>query len=978
MSRRPSLRGLLVTGLLAGLCLIPVAALAQTPLGSISGRVQDSSDLPVPGVTVTASSPNLQGVRTTVTSANGDYILPSLPPGDYTLQFELGGFGTIKETRALAVTQPLVVDVVMRPAALNEVVNVTARSDAFANTVEAATNIRQETLSLLPTTRTLMAAVNLAPAVHATGPNNYVSISGSMSFENIFLLNGVQIQDNLRGTPYNLFIEDAIQETTVITSGVSAEYGRFTGGVVNAVTKSGGNMFSGSYRSTITNDDWRSVTPFDEPKTNDVVPTHEFTLGGPIMRDRTWFFGAGRLFNASTAEQTGYTNVPYNSDVDEKRFEGKVTQSLGGGHNVRVSYTDVRREEVNNAFPSRPLVMDLQSLTTRTLPQNLWAVHYTGTLGSSFFVEGQFSARKFEFKGDGGLFTDPIRGTVMGNDQTGARWWAPTFCGVCPPEERSNSDLLLKGNYFWSTPRGSHNIVAGYDTFNDRRLGENHQSASDYHLWTTNSFVQDGEIYPVLRPDLSSYFIWWPIRQESLGTNFRTHSVFVNDSWAYNQHFTFNLGLRWDKNHGEDAVGQLVARDSAFSPRLGLVWDPSGAGRWSVNASYGRYVAGLNNAIADSASPGGTPATFAYFYEGPPINATPDAPLVSTEQALITAFDWFNANGGTSRDPFFVDLPGVATKIQGSLASPSADEVAVGLSRQLGGRGAFRADLVRRDFKDFYSERIDTSTGLVTDEFGQEFDLKLIENTNESDRKYTALSTQVTYRIGRTYLGANYTLSKLSGNLNGESVGSGPLAGDLLSYPEYFDRRWSYPDGDLDSDQRHRARIWANLEVPMPSVFGRVNIGAVQQVHSGTPYGAAGEVRTGDFVDNPGYSTPPDTVVYYFTPRDEFRTKAMYRTDLAVNYTYRLPGLGTSELFAQFQLLNLFNQFQLYNNRTDAIDTTVVTAVDEPDRFQTFDPFTETPQQGVHWDYGEKFGQAIAAGAYTTPRTFQFALGIRF
>jgi hypothetical protein len=410
-----------------------------------------------------------------------------------------------------------------------------------------------------------------------------------------------------------------------------------------------------------------------------------------------------------------------------------------------------------------------------------------------------------------------------------------------------------------------------------------------------------------------------------------------------------------------------------------MVWDPSGAGAWSVNASYGRYVAGLNNSIADSSSPAGTPATFAYFYEGPAINATPESPLVSTEQALTTAFNWFNANGGTDMEPFFVRLPGTGTQIRESLSSPGADELAVGLSRQLGGRGAIRADVVYRNFNDFYSDRVDTTTGQVTNEIGEEFDLNLVENTNELDRQYAAVSGQVTYRFGtRTYLGGNYTLSRLWGNINGENVGSGPLAGDILSYPEYFERSWAYPEGDLAADQRHRLRLWGNVELPMPAALGRVNVAAIQQVQSGTPYAAIGEVRTVDLVDNPGYVTPPDTVLYYFTDRDALHTETMHRTDLAVNYSYRLPGLSRAELFAQFQLLNIFNSFQLFNIRTNAINTTVLTGVDEPGRFETFNPFTETPQRGVHWDYGDQFGEATGAAAYTLPRTFQFAVGFRF
>ena len=118
-------------------------------------------------------------------------------------------------------------------------------------------------IATLPTNRDLNASVLQAPAVHATGPSGAYSISGSNSFESLFMVNGVAITENLRGTPYNLYIEDAIQETTVSVGGVSAEYGRFSGGVVNLVTKSGGNIFSGSFRDTYNNDKWRTLTPFE-------------------------------------------------------------------------------------------------------------------------------------------------------------------------------------------------------------------------------------------------------------------------------------------------------------------------------------------------------------------------------------------------------------------------------------------------------------------------------------------------------------------------------------------------------------------------------------------------------------------------------------------------------------------------------------------------------------------------------------------
>jgi len=954
----------------------PPPADAQTPTGTITGRVTDQGGLSVPGATVTVTSPNLQGTRVAVTSTNGDFILPSLPPGPYTVTVELSGFGTTKVTQDVGAGQPVTLELTLRPAALSEVITVTARADAFTNTVQASTNVQQELLATLPTARTILSAVNVAPAAHATGPNNAITIGGAMSADNLFMLDGVQIQDNIRGTPFTLFIEDAIQETTVSTSGISAEYGRFTGGVVNAITRSGGNRFSGSLRTTFNNDDWRTTSPFDEPKKNDTVPTYEFTIGGPIVRNRTWFFGAGRLFNQSTANETGYTRSPYTFENDEKRFEGKVTQSFGPKHNVRVAYTAVREDEINNVWPSAQEVMDLRSLHNRQLPQDLLSLHYSGTLRSNLFVEAQYSARQFSFENSGGTSTDLIEGTVLRSQQTGAFWWSPNFCGVCGPEERDNENLYLKGTYFWSTPRGSHNIVFGYDTFDDKRKGDNHQSGSDFQVWTTDTLVEDGAVYPVARNNGSTYIINYPISLSSQGTDFRTHSLFLNDSWSANSHFTLNLGVRWDKNDGVDAAGNAVANDSAFSPRLGVVWDPSGNGRWSLHGSYGRYVAALANSIADSASPAGTPSILAWFYQGPNINTGTGAPVAS-DAALRQVFDWFNSGGGTSRPPFFTSIPGVQTQIRESLRSPHATEFASGASRQLGGRGAIRADFVYRTFTDFYTDRIDTSTGSVTDPAGQVFDLALVENTDLLSREYVAGSVQANYRLGsRVDLGGNYTLSRLWGNVNGETVNSGPVSSSATSYPEYFDLSWFAPEGDLFADQRHRLRLWGTARLPLPERLGNFTVALFEQINSGTPYGALGNIDSRDYVTDPGYQTAPATVNYWFTDRDAFKTETMFRTDFSLNYTFGLG--GTSQLFAQLQVLNLFNQFQLFNINSNAIDTTVLTAVDDPDRFQTFNPFTERPVQGVHWDYGEEFGTPVGAAAYTLPRTFQFALGVRF
>ena len=124
----------------------------------------------------------------------------------------------------------------------------------------------------------------------------------------MFLLDGVDINDNLFGNANNLFIEDAIEETQVLTSGISAEYGRFSGGVINAVTKRGGNKFTGSFRVNFTNPSWRDETPFEKDsditREDKLSKFYEATLGGPIVKDRLWFFAAGRKESSDTQSTT--------------------------------------------------------------------------------------------------------------------------------------------------------------------------------------------------------------------------------------------------------------------------------------------------------------------------------------------------------------------------------------------------------------------------------------------------------------------------------------------------------------------------------------------------------------------------------------------------------------------------------------------------------------------------------------------------
>jgi hypothetical protein len=993
------------TWLLCAAALFAVAsgATAQTTNGTISGHVVDSQGLALPGVTVTASSTALQGVRTVVTTTNGDYVFTLLPPGTYTIGFDLGGFQRLERTVTLAPTQVLPLDVTMGVAAVAETITVVGgASDVLTRTAQVATNLKQDLVAALPTNRDLNAYMLLAPSTTPTGPGGAYSISGAMSFETNYMVNGVVLNDNIRGTANTLYIEDAVQETNVMTAGVSAEFGRFQGGVVNVVTKSGGNLFSGSFRDTLNNDNWRARTPYETannvPKTDKTVPTYEYTLGGPVAKDHLWFFTAGRLQDQQLTNTTvSPTNIPYTFDNNQKRYEGNGTFSINSNHTFKGAYTKILNPQNGDHFGN---ILDVRSLDNRKLPQDYYSINYSGILSPTFFVESRFSARHFSFVGSGAPTTDLIQGTlVIDQSRNGARYWAPTFCGVCTPELRDNNEVFLKGNYFLSRNGiGSHNMVFGYDTFDDKRFANNHQSGSDWRILGTSAIIQNGVVYPQFLGDGTTTQIQYnPILESSLGTNFRTHSLFYNDNWRMNGHVTLNLGVRYDRNHGLDSAGNYVAKDSAFSPRLGVVWDPFGDQNWSVTGSFAKYVAAIANGIADGAAAAGNPATFRWGYFGPSINSNANGPLVTTDVALQQLFAWFNANGGQNRPFTATSIPGVATKIPNGLDSPNVLEYAAGVNRQFGSRAALRVDYVFRDYRDFYATVTNTSTGKVTNSLGQTFDLNILQNTNALFRRYQGMSSRFTYRFAsRSDVGVNYTLSHAWGNFDGENSGSGPITTQVLSYPEYKQASWNYPTGDLAVDQRHRADMWINYGLP------RVNgltISALQSMASGVPYGAVGSIDVRPYVANPGYITPQggSTTTYYFTNRDAFRTQSMFRTDMAVNYAFGIKtGARRLDLFVQGQILNLFKNEALCGcggtvfanggpvdlpaTINQAVDTKATPPANLPPgvTLAAFNPFTTTPVLGTHWVYDPGFGKALTRFAYTSPQEFRISFGIRF
>ena len=448
---------------------------AQNPTGTLTGTVADDSGSALPGATVTAISPNLQGQRSTQTSGTGSYKLAFLPPGVYSVTYELEGFKTVVKEVKISAAQTSIADVAMEIGVVSEENVVVGQQGNISETTTGASTVTNSEIDKLAIGRDVVAAVNLAPGVADTGFGSSASpsIAGAATFENLWLINGVVINENIRGDVLLLFIEDAIQETTTAVSGVSAAYGRFSGGVINAITKSGGNQWEGSFRTSFTNADWQAKTPLSADPKDKINKTYEGTLGGFLWKDHLWVFGAGRDRELTGSSVTSVTRIAFPTADEETRIEGKLTASPHPSHSVIGSYIDIDRARGGTIFGT---ILDVRSVNLNWEDlQEIKSVNYTGILTSNFFIEGQYSERDLIIgKGLGGVL-DLILSTMIRTRGQGFRYWAPTFCSSYENESQNNKDFLAKGSYFLSTEgAGTHDFVFGYDTFDDQRFAINH------------------------------------------------------------------------------------------------------------------------------------------------------------------------------------------------------------------------------------------------------------------------------------------------------------------------------------------------------------------------------------------------------------------------------------------------------------------------------------------------------------------------
>ena len=296
--------------------LLALLVVASSPLygqerfGSLTGRVTDQTTGALPGVTVVTTNRTSGEVRTFVTDVNGQFIAPDLAPGRYNVRFELTGFAVVERTDiSVVLGRAFELNTQLSVGALTEVVQVTGEAAPLVDlrSTLIAHNVASEEIDRLPKGRSFQSLALTAPSVNAGEIEGGFQVNGASGAENAFTVDGIVTNSLVNGQSRQNTVFEYLQEVQVKTSGIAAEYGGALGGVMSAVTKSGGNTFrgethyyyegsaisAGPVRRLVLEPQLEQTTLFVQDRES---PDHqqEFggSAGGPIVRDRLFFFGA--------------------------------------------------------------------------------------------------------------------------------------------------------------------------------------------------------------------------------------------------------------------------------------------------------------------------------------------------------------------------------------------------------------------------------------------------------------------------------------------------------------------------------------------------------------------------------------------------------------------------------------------------------------------------------------------------------------
>lgn len=903
-------------------------AWAQEQRGSIEGVVKDASGAVLPGATVEAQSAVGQTASTTTDSV-GSYRFPSLAPGQYRVSANLQGFVAkeVVEVR-VGLGQIKKVDFALPLAGVAESVTVTAETPLVDVRQSARqTNIRAEQVELLPHGRDFTTMVTQAPGANQENKLGGISIDGASAGENRFIVDGVETTNLQTGLSGMNVIADFVEEVQVKSSGFSAEFGGALGGVISAVTKSGTNNFRGqalfNFQGSATEGGRRPTLRqalADASKAEYITyPDDEetrmepgFSFGGPIKKDRLWFY-AGYLPAMTTTDRT-VNGVTVTQEETTQNLLANVSAQPANSIRARLAFNSSSRE--------------LKGL----LP----ALNGTDPVGTNYGKSSKFP--NFSASGNMDWVASPnllfgIRGGYASSDQhddnvteqprfvfsqsnnigfldTPANLQHGTGFTSIPNNTKVTRDKQSRlyfqaDSTIYARAGGEHQLKFGVQA---DRYGNDVLSGESRNLVTIRWNLPLSTGVPLTRGPYGYY----EVRSNAIApkqgrltegdVSSTMIGLFVQDAWTINNKLTVNVGVRTER---ERVPSYLVADDvpefglefpfmDKLAPRAGFAYDVKGDGNWKVAGSWGIFYDTFKLELPRGSFGGDKWLSYYYTLD------TPNYPTLVDGANCPPA-----CNGTLIRGPIDFRHPSFGDDaIDPDLKPMRLQEATIGLDHQLNDVMSIGVRYVRkqvdRAIEDTGFLLPDGSEGYVIANPGEGLTALAFTNPNvplpKAVRDYDAVEFAFDKRLSNNwYLRGGYTWSRLFGNYSGltqsdENGRTSPNVGRLFDYPAMMFQDGGIPAmGPLATDRPHQFKAQFIYQFG----FG-TSLGLNQYLASGLP--VSREV---------GILPPNNYPVNYLGRGSDGRTPMFSQTDLFVQHTFKM---GDKGLQLSLNVLNLFNQ----------------------------------------------------------------------
>ncbi len=850
------------------------ARAAQT--GELGGYAIDEAGNPIPGVRVVLTSPQMiGGAKETVTDVEGQFRFPNLDPGNYTVALTSAEFVPFEE-KAIYVGLNATVDreyLLEKPSDASDtrVIKVTATRPMVDTTrISRGASITSDLTDRTATARTYQSVARLtAGTVNGGAAPGNPSIHGGSAQSNVYLLDGMNITDPVTQTFSTNFNFDAIGELEVITAGMDAEYGQTNGGVMNIVTKSGGDEFSldGSVY-------WapKELQFLDEGEVNDSNETiANLSVGGPIIRQKLWFFLSGQYSDSITT--TPVVDSPFGAGLvlPPERFNsfyglGKLKWQVTPWEKLTVLIqgdptwiTNEQQDITIHPDAERQRFQGGAKIVTSsetTLSDSLFLKSQVGYGADEIYVfpmscDGDFDKCANESKPG---HTNQATGTSTINDT------------ALSDDRRYRLMASTALSYFLDGFLGDHEFKAGlegtvtWDTSNDWVPGK--QTFTDNGVELAGSTV-DGIGDPFQRTDFAA-----PL-QKLVSAN--VVSAYVQDVWRPLKSLTIRPGLRFDSSRGyndpEDG-GDEIFNFNSLSPRIGIAWDPFADGKTVVRGGY-------------------------YYYNETGLLTVPS--FVGRGLASKT----FQFNPATEKyDIFFSEQGGDnAVVFKDGMVPPNMHEFVFGVQREIVDNASLAVDFTYRhtqnQFEDdetniIWNERGDDAVGFRN---GQSRFIFSVGTPDEATRDYLGVDFVFEKRLSNDWQALfTYTLATLQGT-----------AENYVSYTLDNPTQRPFEYGFLGDDVRHA--VEGTLTYDLPLGF---QIGGTGSFTTGRPlskfflnkfYGDFLDKRAPAGFDPKDVNNPDDDV--------EFRRPDTFFLDMRL--AWRLKELTTQDIWLIADVFNVFN-----------------------------------------------------------------------